>query len=395
MPQRERVRIDKGILFIDGRVYFERTYKGRIIRRKAVVQGELAVSRGKPTKALRDEFKKFTDTIDNRRFMELEASKQRSTSLTIAQFLEEYRKAAASQYASHGSPRPATVDINAGALLILIKAAGLTEEDRIVSLDRSVVQRYIDQRCASGADRSRISAWSTVAHARSCFAHWAMVKYQQEGLKIPEADAWPMPPKNKLLLSYERPPAVLRDKTMEWYNGLEKTNPRLWAAATLMVQLAMRPVDASNLTWDNFSQANGRWVLRYVPSKTEGRTERPRPVIWPLHGDLYDRLKAAGGQEYVVNAANFYNRYHTYIREINKELRALGWERSRWNKACYELRKLCVDAVFNSMGAERASQISGDNISTVIKYYADPNKAGFDGVDLTKIISDNTTASCP
>jgi hypothetical protein len=48
-----------------------------------------------------------------------------------------------------------------------------------------------------------------------------------------------------------------------------------------------------------------------------------------------------------------------------------------------------VDAVFNSMGSERASQISGDNISTVIKYYADPNKAGFDGMDLTKIISCN------
>jgi integrase len=389
MTKRKREKIDKGLFLIDGRVYMERTYTGKIVRRKSLVQGELAIKRGQPTKALRDEFKKFCDTIDNRKFEELTASKQRSASLTIAQFIEEYKRAAKSQYASHGSPRPATVEINAGALLIVIKAAGLTEVDRIDRVDRNTVQKYVDARCSGGSDRARISAWSTIAHARSCFAHWAIDKYTQDGLKVLGASNWPIPPKNKLLLSYERPPAALRDATMDWYNKLETSNPKLWAAATLMVQLAMRPVDASRITWENFSFIQGRWILRYVPSKTEGRTERPRPVIWPLHGDLYERLKAAGSAPFVVKGENIYQRYNTYVREINKELRSIGWDRSRWNKACYELRKLCVDAVFNSMGSERASQISGDNISTVIKYYADPNKAGFDGMDLTKIISCN------
>lgn len=387
MPERVRVKLDRGMFLIDDRVYMERTYMGKIVRRKAIVQGENAVKRGQPTKALRDEFKKFSETIDNRKWEELESSKQRSASLTIKDFLEEYKKAAKSQYASHGAPRPATVDINAGALLIIIKAAGLTEVDRVDRIDRNTVQKYVDARCGEGSDRARISAWSTIAHARSCFARWALDKYQQAGLKIPPSTNWPMPPKNKLLLAYERPPAELTDKTMAWYNALETSNPPMWAAVTLMLQLAMRPISAANITWENFQKINDRWVVRYIPSKTEGRTKRPRPVIWPLHGDLYERLRKAAGPVHLVKGANLYQRYAFYVREINKELRAIGWDRSRWQKACYELRKLCVDTVFNSMGAERASQISGDNISTVLNYYADPNKSGFDGINISKIIS--------
>jgi integrase len=392
MPERKREKIDKGLFLVDGRVYMERTYMGKIVRRKALAQGENAIKRGQPTKALRDEFRKFCETIDNRRFEELEASKQRSASLTIKDFIEEYRTAAKSQYASHGAPRPATVEINVGALLIVIHAAGLTEVDRVDRIERNTIQKYIDSRCSGGSDRARISAWSTVAHARSCFARWALDKYQQAGLKIPTSSGWPIPPKNKLLLAYERPQAELTDKTMAWYNQLETSNPPMWAAVTLMLQLAMRPISAANMTWDNFQNINGRWVVRYIPSKTEGRTKRPRPVIWPLHGDLYERLRKAGGPVYVVKGANLYQRYAYYVREINKELREIGWERQRYQKACYELRKLCVDTVFNSMGAERASQISGDNISTVLNYYADPNKSGFDGINISKIIEGSEDA---
>jgi hypothetical protein len=50
------------------------------------------------------------------------------------------------------------------------------------------------------------------------------------------------------------------------------------------------------------------------------------------------------------------------------------------------LRKLCVDAIYHKLGAEKASQISGDNIQTVIKYYADRNRCGFEGIDVSKLI---------
>ena len=50
-----------------------------------------------------------------------------------------------------------------------------------------------------------------------------------------------------------------------------------------------------------------------------------------------------------------------------------------------ELRKLCIDAVYRALGAEAAVQISGDNIATVLKYYADPNR-GREAVDVASMI---------
>ena len=46
-----------------------------------------------------------------------------------------------------------------------------------------------------------------------------------------------------------------------------------------------------------------------------------------------------------------------------------------------------IEAAYrHKLGAEKASQISGDNIQTVIKYYADRNRCGFEGIDVSKLI---------
>lgn len=55
--------------------------------------------------------------------------------------------------------------------------------------------------------------------------------------------------------------------------------------------------------------------------------------------------------------------------ELNKEVRSLGF---RGNKAAYELRKICIDHIYQEYGAEKASAISGDDIKTITHYYADP-----------------------
>ena len=44
------------------------------------------------------------------------------------------------------------------------------------------------------------------------------------------------------------------------------------------------------------------------------------------------------------------------------------------SKACYELRKFCIDTIYRSLGAEAAVAISGDRLETIMKYYADPYK---------------------
>jgi integrase len=383
---RKREKIERGIFLIDGRIYLERTFNGRVMRRKALVQGENALRRGKPTKALMDEFESFCDMVDNKRFEDLQASKQRSEAPTLQALITAYRKAAEAEYSANGMPRPATVDINVGSMKLIAEGCGVGLDGRIDKLDRDAIQSYIDTRC-DGSDRSRRSAWSALAHAKSLFAKWVIVRYDALRIRIPECcKEWPNQPKTGMVMEYERPTKELRDATMTWYNGLEEKNPTMWAAVTLMVQFAMRPVDAAELRWDSFQRDGECWVLKYVPSKTRGRTSRPRPVLWPVTDDLYNRLRKAGGQEYLVDHPLPYLRYAYYIRFINAEMRRIGWDREKYRKACYELRKLCVDAIYHNMGAEKASQISGDNIQTVIKYYADRNRCGFEGVDVSKMI---------
>ena len=55
--------------------------------------------------------------------------------------------------------------------------------------------------------------------------------------------------------------------------------------------------------------------------------------------------------------------------EMNRNLRALGFTGS---KASYELRKICIDHIYQKFGAEAATSISGDDIKTITHYYADP-----------------------
>jgi hypothetical protein len=55
--------------------------------------------------------------------------------------------------------------------------------------------------------------------------------------------------------------------------------------------------------------------------------------------------------------------------DLNRDLRAIGFHGS---KASYELRKICIDHVYQKFGAEMAVSLSGDDIKTISHYYADP-----------------------
>ena len=63
------------------------------------------------------------------------------------------------------------------------------------------------------------------------------------------------------------------------------------------------------------------------------------------------------------------------FRRINAEMRHLGWVPPEWHKGAYELRKMCIDRIYREFGAEAAVQVSGDDIRTVCRFYADPSRA--------------------
>ena len=69
--------------------------------------------------------------------------------------------------------------------------------------------------------------------------------------------------------------------------------------------------------------------------------------------------------------------------ELNRQMRALGFAGS---KGAYELRKICIDHVYQRFGAEMAVSISGDDIRTTIRYYADPAQPNVGDVRIADLL---------
>ena len=74
----------------------------------------------------------------------------------------------------------------------------------------------------------------------------------------------------------------------------------------------------------------------------------------------------------------------TFAR-LNAEIRANHFFAGT-NKGLYELRKICVDHVYQRFGAEMASSISGDDIRTVTRYYADPSAVTVSNVRIVELL---------
>jgi hypothetical protein len=71
------------------------------------------------------------------------------------------------------------------------------------------------------------------------------------------------------------------------------------------------------------------------------------------------------------------------FNDINYDLRALGF---CGTKGAYELRKICIDHVYQKYGAEMAVSISGDEIRTILKYYADPAQPNLGTIRILDLI---------
>jgi integrase len=386
-----RRKISSGLFVIGSVVYAERTKDGKLVRRKAPMQGSAALNeKGKPTPALRAWQKTFTDQVDNAKWQELEAARLRSGAPTVGELCAMYLEIAAAEYAKDGEPRPATATQNAAAFRRVAAACGIGEDDRVDGMTPAAIERWIGEFCgryaAGESERARTSAWSQIAQAKGIWTRWTAPYYAARSVKIPEClFKWPVPKRNSAP-AYRRPPEALRQATAAWYNTLESLLPGSWVAATLMLQFGMRPGDASELRWTAIETSGDNIVLRYVPEKTRGRTATSRAVTWPVSRELYERIRKSGGTEYVVPGASRTVRYNVFQDSLNPMMRTLGWDDKTYGKACYELRKLCVDAIYRKFGLERAVQISGDNAATILKFYADPNVHGLEPVDVSGIV---------
>lgn len=111
--------------------------------------------------------------------------------------------------------------------------------------------------------------------------------------------------------------------------------------------------------------------LCYTPHKTA--LTSGRWVCWPIHPDIWRCFEDYGGLDGLDVTDETFD-------QINCDLRALGFT---GHKGAYELRKICIDHVYQKYGAEMAVSISGDDIRTITRYYADPSRPN---IGTTRII---------
>ena len=246
-----------------------------------------------------------------------------------------------------------------------------------------------------------ITAMSNVYQFRQLFAKWVLPYYEDHGWKVPQ---FPSFGKRSRAPRYNRPSPEQLAKVKIWYEGLcaecsvpgalclvpgvgeqcTKHNAQgtrtfrgrrrnvsareLWFAATMMLEFAMRNGDIMRLTSKNFIVKEDKHYLNYTPNKTVHSSGRV--VKWPIHPriwSLLSRSDSALGTRH--SALNLPALDDEVFDALNREMRSLGFTGT---KGAYELRKICIDHIYQRFGAELAVSISGDDIRTIMHYYADP-----------------------
>lgn len=285
---------------------------------------------------------------------------------TIEQVMKCYQIIAQTERMKTGRPGEDTVANALRGTVNICRSAHIELTSPVTSLTR----KKIDIALATFVERglTRISAWSYVWQLKSVFAKWCMPYYKDAGWEIPPLD---LPSFRAKAPHYIRPSVEMLSRVKAWY---KKQTGEHWFAATMMLEFAMRNSDVLRLKDTNFIEKDSGHYLSYTPHKTE--LSSGRRVYWPIHDDIWEKFMEYGGLSGLDVTDQTFS-------DINYDLRALGF---RGTKGAYELRKICIDHVYQKFGAEMAVSISGDEIRTISKYYADPAQPNLGTIRILDLI---------
>ena len=311
---------------------------------------------------------------------------------TIRMVMEAYKRFAAIERMRMEKPCEKTVASAIGGTRRLCEIGGISLDAPITVFTRTCLEGLLD--AARCSELKPISTWSYLYSLRKLFARWTHRYYASKKWSMPQLE---VPSCQRQSPRYVRPDATILAKVKEWYGTLEKReDPREWVLATLMLEFAMRNGDAERLRWSDFRSRRDceAVVLCYTPHKT--RLSSGRVVAWPVHPDIWKRLSDYHDAGIPCNRRKGWRKNETrdsqlvvpcardvYVR-LNRDLRVRRIFSG--SKACYELRKICVDHIYQKFGAEMASSISGDDIRTVTRYYADPSAVSVEGIRIVDLI---------
>ena len=296
------------------------------------------------------------------------------TTPTLSELKAQYLEAATIERLKTSKPSPTTVRNTLSGIRVFcawlkgdapeLGEPGDLGVDTLVA--PKLLRRYVAALLARGI--RPISALSFVSQFRQLFARWTRPYYEDIGWRIP---TFPDIGGNTQLQRYRRPPSELIERVKDWYHSLKPD--MTWYAATMMLEFAVRNGDVKRLGRGNFVDVKGRVFLNYTPNKTSHSSGRV--VKWPVHPDIWTTLERLRPWDRAMTDAPF--------NRVNKAMRELGF---RGTKGAYELRKLCIDHVYQRFGAEMAVSISGDDIKTITRYYADPSQPNIGDLRVSELL---------
>lgn len=302
---------------------------------------------------------------------------------TFNELLRAYADAAVKERIRNGKPGEESVKNVLRAVKRILRECHVPRTRKVSALTRERLDSFLVEKINYGL--SGISAKSYMDQLRAITPRWASVYYRDRGICVKPFE---LPSVHVPVKRYVRPDKMLLGKVKDWYSSLAKRDEKgYWIAATLMLEFGMRNGDIKQLSWHNFSVKDEGVFLHYTPHKTA--LSSGRFVCWPVHPDIwaafcaYRDLCANSRNDEEANVVLVLPAAGEWLRKINRELRELGFA---GGKAAYELRKICIDHVYQKFGAEMASSISGDDIHTVMRYYADPSVVNMVGIRVVDLL---------
>ena len=285
---------------------------------------------------------------------------------TIEQVMKCYRIIAQCERMKTGRPSEDTVENAIRGTTSVCEAAGVELSASITKLTRQT----FDAALSTFVDRglTRLTAWSYVCQVRAIFAKWCQPYYKDAGWKLRPLE---LPSFRAKAPRYVRPGGEMLARVKAWY---ERQTSEHWFAATMMLEFAMRNGDVLRLTKDNFVEKDDQHYLSYTPHKTA--LSSGRRVYWPIHASIWQKYEDYGGLDGLDVTDSTFD-------EINSDMRTMGFH---GQKGAYELRKICIDHVYQKYGAEMAVSISGDDIKTISRYYADPAQPNIGAVRIVDLL---------
>lgn len=300
---------------------------------------------------------------------------------TIRTAVEVYKDAARIERIKTGKPTKRT---SGDVVRMFLYVVDCLDIKLTASVDALTRKRFNDF-CVMMIEKnvSRISVLSYLDKCKALGARWTDDYYTERNFITPKFD---IPKINVTPTRYKRPSIEKRKSVLKWYQSLsEEYDDVMWGVVTMMLEFGMRNSDVKLLTWGNFKRTDSGIMLEYVPHKT--RLSSGRRVVAKVPNETWERLRRLKGMRKEVNDDTPVFRglgLFGVWEELRTIMRSFGFSGS---KSIYELRKLCIDTVYRNFGAEAASAISGDDIHTVTKYYADSSICDIGNVRVSELMT--------